>query len=144
MSDDPLWRRGVAGWQPSDPQAQELFDAFKVGDVCRFKPTRVRNAAFLRKFFALVRLCVDNSDGWTVQSLREYVAIETGWWSVYTIPVLPGVILKRPKSISFAKMTSDEFETFFSSAINVLLLNVVPHIQERELRDAVENELVRA
>jgi hypothetical protein len=144
MNDDPLWRRGVAGWQPSDPQAQELFDAFKVGDVCRFKPTRVRNAAFLRKFFALVRLCVDNTEGWDVQSLREYVAIQTGWFEPYTIPVMPGVVLKRPKSISFAKMDSESFNTFFSKAINILLRDVVPHISERELRDAVEMNLVMA
>lgn len=144
MSDAPLWRRGVAGWQPADPEAQELFEAFRVGDVCRFKPTRVRNAAFLRKFFALIRLCVENTDGWDVQSLREYVAIETGWFTPYTIPVLPGVVLKRPKSISFAKMSSEDFDRFFSKAINVLLRDVVPHINERELRDAIEMQLAVA
>ena len=145
MADEaPLWRRSLAGWQPADPEAQELFDAFKVGDVCRFKPTKVRNAAFLRKFFALVRLCVDNTEGWDVQSLREYVAIECGFFTPYTIPVMPGVVLRRPKSISFAKMDAEQFDKFFSKAINVLLRDVVPHISERELRDAVEMNLVMA
>ena len=144
MADEPLWRRGVAGWVPADEAAQELFEAFNLGDVTRFHTPKIRNAAHLSKFFVLVKLCVQNSDGWTVQSLREYVAIETGWFTPYTIPVLPGVVLKRPKSISFASMDQTKFEAFYNAAINVLLKDVVPHIPEGELRAAVENELVRA
>ncbi len=144
MTDAPLWRRSLAGWQPADAEAQELFDAFKVGDVCRFKPSKVRNPAFHRLFFALIKLCVENTEGWEVQSLREYVAIETGWFTPYTIPVMPGVVLRRPKSISFAKMDAAAWEVFFSKAIDVLIRDVVPHISAKELRDAVELNLVMA
>jgi hypothetical protein len=139
-----MWRRSVAGWVPADEEAQEIFEGFRVGEFARFKAPKVRNPRFHRKFFALIRLCVQNTEGWDTQSLREYVAVETGWFTPYTIPVLPGVVLKRAKSISFAKMDDLAFERFFTRAMDVLLEKVVPHIPEAELRAAVENELVMA
>jgi hypothetical protein len=144
VSDDPLWRRTLTGWLPADEQAQELFSSFAVGDVCRFKPRKMRNPAFLRKFFALVSLCVDSTEGWTVDSLRKYVAIETGHFTPYTFPARPGIVLREAKSISFGKMDSDTFTAFFNDAINVMIRDVVPHISEQELRDAVEMTLATA
>lgn len=144
MSDDPLWRRSIAGWIPADDEAQEIFLAFKAGDVCRFKPRKMRNEGHHRKFFALIKMVVQNTDGWTIDSLREYVAIETGWFVVYTFPSKPGFVFRKAKSISWAKMDQVAFEAFFSKAIDILIRDVVPHISAKELRDAVEMELVLA
>lgn len=144
MTDAPLWRRGVAGWQPADPEAQELFEAFKVGEVVRFKPAKMRNEGHHRKFFALIKMCVQNSEGWTKDSLREYVAIKTGHFVAYTFPAMPGYVFRKAKSISWAKMDQVAFEAFYSRAIDVLLRDVVPQIPEKELRDAVEMQLVTA
>ena len=144
MSDDPLWRRTETGWVPADEQSQELFSSFAVGDVCRFKPRKMRNPAFHRKFFALLKICVDSTEGWTVDSLRKYLAIETGFFVPYTFPARPGIVLREAKSISFGKMDADDFHKFYNDAINVMIRDVVPHISEQELRDAVEQELVRA
>lgn len=144
MSDDPLWRRTLTGWAPADPEAQELFLAFKAGDVCRFRPRKMRNAGHHRKLFALIKMCVDNSDGWTTESLLDWVKLETGHFEPYSFPTMPGVVLRRPKSISFASMDQSEFEAFFSRAIDVLIKDAVPHISAKELRDAVEMNLVMA
>jgi hypothetical protein len=79
-----------------------------------------------------------------VDSLRKYLAIETGHFVPYTFPARPGIVLREAKSISFSKMDADDFHKFFNDAINIMLRDVVPHISEQELRDAVEQELVRA
>lgn len=144
MSDDPLWRRTLTGWAPADEEAQELFLAFKAGDVCRFKPRKMRNEGHHRKFFALIKICVQNTDGWTKDSLREYVAIKTGHCIIYTFPAMPDYVFRKAKSISWAKMDQTEFEAFYNRAIDVMLRDVVPHIPEKELRAAVEMELIAA
>jgi hypothetical protein len=142
--DDPLWRRAETGWVPADEEAQELFSAFKLGEVCRFKPRKMRNEGHHRKFFALIKMVVQNSDGWTVESLREYVAIECGWFTAFTFPAQPGFVFRKAKSISWGKMDQTQFDVFFNKAIDVLIKNVVPHISAKELRDAVEMNLAVA
>ena len=144
MSDDPLWRRGVAGWQPADPEAEELFHGFTVGDVCRFKPRKMRNPGHHRKLFALIKMCVDNTEGWTVESLREYVAIECGYFTTFTFPAKPGYVFRKAKSISYANLDQTGFDKLFNRAIDVMIRDVVPHISAKELRDAVEINLVTA
>ena len=144
MSDDPLWRRSLSGWVPADDEAQELFTAFKVGDVVRFKPRKMRNPGHHRKWFALLKMCADNAEGWTVESLKEYVAIETGWFTAFTFPAKPGFVFRKAKSISWASMDQIEFEKFFSRSIDILIRDVVPHIPAKELRDAVELNLAVA
>lgn len=140
----PLWRRSVAGLVPADAAAQERFEALRVGDVVRCKPTKMRNEKFHRKFFALLNLCLKNADGWTDESLFDYLKIQTGHFTPMTFPAAPGYVFRKPKSISWASMDAVDFEKFFNAAINVMLKDVVPHIPEAELRDAVELELVMA
>lgn len=141
MTDAPLWRRGVAGWQPADPEAHALFEAFKVGEVVRFKPAKMRNAKFHRKYWALINLCVKNTEGWTAESLSDYIKIKTGHFTPFVLPVAPDVIVRKPKSISFSAMDDIQFGLFFETAINAMIRWVVPHISAEELRNAVELEL---
>lgn len=140
----PLWRRAPGGFIPADPEAEEAFAATKVGEVVRMKPAKPRNVLHHRKYWALVNLCAKNADGWTAESLSDYLKVKTGHFTPMTIPVAPDVIIRKPKSISFAAMDQMEFEKFYDRALDVMVRWVVPHIPKQELRDAVELELVMA
>jgi hypothetical protein len=139
-----LWRRSIGGFIPADPEAQELFDKLDPGQVVRAEVKRMRHPAHHRKLFALLKLCVENSEGWSTESLLDYLKIETGHFTPITFPAMPGYVFKKPKSISFGNMGQDAFEKFYSAAIDVMLRDVVPHIPADELRSAVEMQLVVA
>ena len=44
----------LTGWIPVDVESEEWNNKKKLGTVCRFKTTEIRNYKFLQKFFVLL------------------------------------------------------------------------------------------
>ncbi len=84
-------------------------------------PRRPRNIRHHRKFFALVKLAVDN---WpvdiTINALVGLIKIRTG----HADPVkgADSVIHWIPRSINFESMDQDEFEPFYEKAVQLIAL----------------------
>jgi len=81
-----------------------------------YKPRR--NYKFHKKYFALLQAVIPNQEHFkTIDNLHEAVKYRAGWFE--TIIPLKGEPFIKTKSIAFYSMDDAEFETFFSSALDV-------------------------
>ena len=139
---------------PADEASNEELAKVKTGVQMHGTFTRQRNAAFHRKFFALIGIGFDmwceftpsrEYKGETIapskDEFRSNVTILAGYYTT-TFDINGGLHL-RAKSIRFAAMDQDEFQTLYSKVIDVLLTKVLTNrnITERALRDHVERVL---
>ena len=126
------------GLIPADPPTIEWFNKLKLGQIVRGEFKKVRNYAFLRKYFALLNLAYDNWSPGEINSkygtpaknfdrFRADVTILAGYFDI-TIR-LDGSTRVEPKSISFSKMDEESFERLFNSTIDVLL----KHVYDRDM-----------
>jgi hypothetical protein len=136
---------------PADELEAEKFRKFKVGVLIRTDIAQVRNALFHRKFFALLRVGFDafvppegEYRGMPVQKdfeqFREDCTIAAGFYIVtYRIN---GEMRIRAKSISFARMTPEDFERLYGQVANVLLQKILAQYQNRANLDNVVNQIL--
>jgi len=118
------------GLVPADTNTTDWFNRLKAGEVVKADFKKVRNYAFLRKYFALLNVAYDNWTPGPVDSkygpveknfdrFRADVTILAGYYDV-TVR-LDGSTRIEPKSISFAKMDEESFSELYSKTIDVLL-----------------------
>lgn len=96
------------------------------GDVVKCKITRPRNYKFHKKFFALVRLTLDNLPESTAEALGirneddmlNRIKCDLGLYDVFQIGKQPVISLH---SISFAAMDNTEFERFYNRTVDLVL-----------------------
>jgi len=136
---------------PADEHEAEKLRRLKLGALVKCQITETRNPQFHRKFMALVRLGFDSFHppeatykGLPVEvdfeQFREDLTIAAGFRVVtYRIN---GDFRVRAKSISFARMTQDEFERVYSAVANVLLRGVLARYQNRAVLDNVVNQIL--
>lgn len=136
---------------PYDDESVEQVRKIKTGSLVHAKATRMRNYQFHKKFMALVTLAYDiwvetvpkmEYRGEPVQPnktrFRKDATILAGF---YTSTVsIKGDVRLEAKSISFASMGEDEFETLFSSFINVILTKILTNGQltDQKIREHVD------
>ena len=133
-----------AGFKP-EPQSLEDWQALPVGQVFKAKITRGRNLKHHRKFFALLKVVMDNlpeanAARWpTTDRLLLELKLQTGRFDMHhslgdkTVPV--------PQSISFAKMEQGDFEQFYNDCIDIIVKHIIPGIDEAGLREAAAAEV---
>jgi len=135
---------------PADTLATELLTKIKLGQPVWLDLVRARNTAFHRKWFALVGVGFEawepppiETGRWAgfvpekdFESFRKDITIMAGFYEVGVS--ITGKAKVTAKSISFDKMSQDEFDRLFSATINVLLRLVLHHKTEDQLREWVE------
>ena len=121
------------GLIPADNHTIEWFNKLKFGAVVSADFKRVRSYRFLKKYFALLNLAFDQWEPGEINSkygvpeknfdrFRADVTILAGFFES-TIR-LDGSVRIEPKSVSFAKMTEDEFGELYSKTVDVLIKHV--------------------
>lgn len=141
---------------PLNDEERELLDKrAKAGAIVECDVIVKRNPQFMRKFFALLKV---GFDLWTEHGrhnvtyhgqrvepnfdrFRKDITILCGFYeATYNIK---GELRLEPRSIAFGSMEDDEFEQLYSTAINVLLNNVLARvsIDEQTLRESVDRIL---
>lgn len=128
-----LARRGYA-LVPLDDEGLERVRAVPEGEVVAVEFTRPRNSKFHRLFFGLLNKVAQNS-GYSTEELLGIVKLATG--HCYPVKLPNGMIVKVPKSISFAKMDETAFRQFWDRAIDYLLAEVIPGTGRAELEQEV-------
>ncbi len=121
-----LWRKTYDGMQPCDDDAQEWFSKTKVGQMVEMKGHRPRYPWQHRKYFALLKLVVDNSDDFVnVDQLRYavFAGLHLGEWVKIPNASKPFFI---PKSMNFASMKQDEFEKVYNDTMNIIIKHWLP------------------
>lgn len=129
----------------------------KLGATILVEPKVIRNGAFFRRWWALVKLAFDywSESAETItykgrpvlpdfDRFRKDVTIMAGFYRPVTN--IKGEIRLEAESISFAAMDEERFEQLYSATINVLLQrvfngSVCPKWTEAELRSVTEQVL---
>jgi hypothetical protein len=138
-----------SGFMPADDEAQEQCKKFRLGSLARLDVVQMRNGAFFRKWWALVKLGYDYfTDTCEMQEykghpikpefdrFRKDVTILAGFYR----PVwnVNGEMRIEAESLAWANMTEERFEKLYSATIDVLLKKV---FNGKRMRAWTEEEL---
>lgn len=98
----------------------------RVGENVLCDISKPRNYEFHKKFFALIRLVLDNlpehiSDKFNIYSEEDMLDALKVDLGLYNIVYVGGKQLVKVGSISFAKMDNTEFERFYNRSIDIVL-----------------------
>lgn len=153
MTDLTVIKSGNGSFIPADAASQEEAAKFKIGAPVRFKATRQRNYQFHKKWFALVGFAYDHWEPATLQDpkfegvvpeknfdrFRKDIIILAGFYdATYRVD---GSVRIEAQSISFASMDEDEFDSLYKATFTVIHKRILPHYQEQELHDVI-NQLL--
>ena len=98
-------------------EADKLDDL--VGHEVKAIITKPRNIAFLRKYFALLKVGREMSPSdFNPEQFRMYVQAGAGWCEF--LAGKDGNLIAVPQSISFGKMDEIEFSRLYSSVLNFI------------------------
>ena len=131
----------IAGLIPADPETKTSYDKIKIGGTVTAEVRQARNSNFLRKWFALLNIGFDNWEPGELDSkygtpaknferFRADIIILCGFYD--NVVRLDGSLRIEPKSVSFAKMTEDQFSELYSKTIDVLLKYVYDSTMTKE------------
>lgn len=121
------------GFAPADPDTQEFHSKLKLGESIHGEFKRLRNAAFHRKFFALLNYAFD---AWEPPELetkwgdpeksfdrfRKDVTILAGYY--HNVFRLDGSFRIEADSISFGSMDNETFSRLYQNVITVLIKRI--------------------
>ena len=130
---------------PVDDCGVDYVKKLKPGEIIKVTPVKPRNLKFHRKFFSMINFAFDYwqppQAEWkgiaavkSIEVFREQVTILAGYRDVTFN--LDGSVKVKAKSISFAKMTEEEFESLYKAVFNVLWTHVMSKVEnftEQEL-----------
>ena len=143
--------------KPADEESREWLAKLKQGQPVEVQARVPRNAAFHRKYFALLNLAFDywSEEAKTLEYKGEAVLPDRERFRKDCIilagfyrPVvnLKGEVRIEPESLKWSSMTEERFGELYSATINVLLRRVFngrvcPKWTEEQLRDVAEQIL---
>ena len=122
----------------ADDHTHEYMKKLSLTDVLLGDFAKPRNVAFHRKYFALLNTAyemwdaphqaVHNGKTYEVEKsmgeFRKWIIVMAGHHDPVVYP--SGQLKFVPRSISFAKMTEDEFTSLYSDTINAIIKHVLP------------------
>ena len=110
----------LSGYKPAFDTDLEKSKKHALHDIITFEYKQQRNLKFHRKFYAMLDLAYQNQDVTAHrEAFRKWMIREAGYYEVITYP--DGTSEKIAKSISFAKMDEDEFESLFQDVLQVAI-----------------------
>jgi hypothetical protein len=134
------------GLIPATEEDRLKLSKVKIGANIQCKVITERNAKFLRKYFALLKLAWENLPEHLEQNFprqqempdefRFEIIMRAGYFETYTN--FKGVVQYKAKSISFENMDDEEFANLYSASIDVILKWVFKDLDKEYLM----NELV--
>lgn len=105
------------GYIPSSDSDLELSKKIKVGT--EVYATKARNVQMHRKGFALLKLGYENQDNFDeFEIYRSVLTMKAGF--VHWVKGTDGKEYPMPKSLSFDKMSQEEFEKWYVAVRNVI------------------------
>ncbi|QIL40997.1 DUF1367 family protein [Pedobacter sp. HDW13] len=113
----------------------EKLQKIKPNEMVECEITKPRNYKFHKKFFALINLVFDNQEIYQhLDDLRHDLIVESGYFE--SRPNLYGEEIKKPKSISFAKMDEYEFNELYSAVLDTIIKHF--NFDRQDIIDNVE------
>ena len=126
---------------PADQLSADAINELGGNGPYRAQLTKPRNLAFLRKFFALIRVGFESweqhqDERASMDRFRKDLLVLAGYYD--TRIAIDGSIHLEPKSISFAAMDETEFEQVYNDCVNVLLERVMILHSRKDIDRQVE------
>jgi hypothetical protein len=137
--------KGLRGATPADHEAYTKFrrqlETMKLGKWLRLEWSSPRNGPHHRKFMALVQLVTDNSEVYdTVAKALVAIKLAAGYFDPAVDP-RTGEIVPVVQSISYDAMGQEDFDAFYSAALDGVLQVVLPTMG-RETADRLLDMIV--
>lgn len=140
--------KSPAGLRGSTPADQELWAKFKrkletmkPGAWLRMEWSSPRNGPHHRKFMALLHLVTENSETYnTIPKALIAVKLAAGYFDPATDPRTGGIV-PIPHSISYDAMGQEDFDVFYSAALDGVLQVILPTMS-RETADKLMDMIV--
>ena len=121
---------------PVDAAAQEFMGRIKVGAVVRSEWSRARNPRRLALFWALVKVCQENTDiALSKEGWGDYLKVLAGHVEIVK---RRGEIIQLPKSIAFNALSESEFSELMNRLMDAVRMKIIPGLPENDLRRALE------
>jgi len=147
---DLLLTKTMAGLAPADQTTADYLSKVKLGSILHGSFVKARNPAFMRKYFALLNTTYEMWEPGEVTSkhgapeknfdrFREDLTIMAGYYKV--VVRVDGSTRIEAKSISFAKMSEDEFEALYQNTITVILKHILTKYTREDVDDMVQRVL---
>lgn len=109
---------------PSLPEDEDKLSKWANRAILEVEIKKPRNAAFNRKWRALVGIVLKNQEIYTTEEdLLVEIKLKCGHYTEH-ITTKKGIIY-IPKSLSFAAMDEMEFSVFYDKAIDVILQHFI-------------------
>lgn len=122
MSDTPppTYRRGLRGFEPANPAAEQFWRETKIGGLVRLDGKRPRNLARHNLYWALCTIAADNMDEYPTPK-RLHLATKIALGIGEPVPPLKngGKWGFEPGSTAFANMPEHEFREFLDKALDL-------------------------
>ena len=136
---------GLRGATPKDQEAWAKFrrrlETLKPGAWLRMEWATPRNGPHHKKMMALLSLVAENSETWnTTEKALVAVKLAAGYFDPHVDPST-GEVLKVPHSISFDAMGQDDFDAFYSAALDAILTVILPQM-DRETAERLMEMIV--
>lgn len=128
--------------RPVDEAAERVFRGLGQGEIVTVELKRERNIQNHRRLFAMLQIVLENQEQYaSIDDLLDAMKIAIG--HVKTLEV-GGVLVKIPKSISFAALDEDAFmaEVYWPGC-NWVITEVIPGLGQDDLDGEVAEELRR-
>ena len=125
---------------PSLPDDELALESIKRGEIVTVNVTRSRNSQFNRKFFALLNIVVENTEYLNTDQILHLLKLKLGHYD--EVISTNGKVVYIPRSISFAKMSPDEFSKFYNQSINIILRDFLTNWKDSDIDSAI-NQIVR-
>lgn len=121
------------GLRGSTPKDQELWaklkrklETMKAGTWLRMEWSTPRNGPHHRKMFALLTLVSENSEIYnTTEKALNAVKLAAAYYDPFIDP-RTGEIIPLVKSVSYDAMPQEEFDVFYSAALDGVLQVILP------------------
>jgi hypothetical protein len=125
---------GLRGSTPADQEAWAKFkrrlETMKAGKWLRMEWSSPRNGPHHRKMFALLQLVAENSEVYdTPEKALVAVKLAAGFFDPIPDP-RTGEIVPNLRSISYDAMGQEEFDQFYSAALDGVLQVILPTMEE--------------
>lgn len=114
------------------------LNVIKTGSFLRLEYSSPRNGKHHRLLFALINLVTENSEIYDTKA-KALVGIKlaTGYFDLVADPTT-GEIIKIPDSIAFENMPQEDFDVFYSRAIDGILHHILPHIERSQAERLID------
>jgi hypothetical protein len=120
----------------ADPYSLDALQGLPKGQTLNVTIKRPRNVKHHRKFFALLGIVYDAQSRYpTTDHLLNAIKIAIGHYDL--VPLTKKHTVIQTRSISFASMDQAAFEQFYDRVILVIVKDILPGVQAKELEAQV-------